>query len=178
MYECTWCHFYSKLNWNDHIANAIRKANNRALHCILLIKYYFNAEELAQLVTSNFYSALYYNSEIWNIPTLSPALKQRLLSTSASALKFCTPSYHDRMSFVDLHQINNCAMPTQMCKNKHALQLHKLKNQELPTNDWVDLHFQQTFNNRTGTLNFIKNNNYKIGVNLICNRLISINSTI
>ena len=51
--------FGSKLNWNDHISKAISKSN-RALHCIRLIKYYFNSEELAQLITSNFYSVLFY----------------------------------------------------------------------------------------------------------------------
>ena len=51
--------FDSKLNWNDHIAKAINKANS-ALHCIRLIKYYFTPEELTQIITSNFYSILYY----------------------------------------------------------------------------------------------------------------------
>ena len=107
--------FDSKLNWNDHIAKAISKSNS-ALHCIRLIKHYINNEELAQLITSNFYSILYYNAEIWNIPTLSTTLQQRLLSVLASALKICTPSYHDRMSFLELHRINNRATPKQMCQ--------------------------------------------------------------
>ena len=169
--------FDSKLNWNDHIARAINKANS-ALHCIKLIKYYFNSEELTQLITSNFYSVLYYNSEIWNIPTLCPALQQRLLSASASALKICTPSYHDRMSYIELHELNNRATPKQMCRYKHALQLHKLVNLELPTSDWIDLNYQQNFNSRTGNLNFVKNNSYKIGLNLMCNRFICINNCI
>ena len=58
-----------------------------------------------------------------------------------------------------------------MCEYKHALQLHKLVNLELPTSDWVDLNFQQNFNNRLGTFKFVKTNNYKIGLNLMCNRL-------
>ena len=135
-------------------------------------------DELTHLITSNFYSILYYNAEIWNIPTLSTSLQQRLLSVSASALKICTPSYHDRMSFLELHRINNRATPKQMCQYKHALQLHKLINQGLPTSDWVDLNFQQNFNSRMGTFNLFKNNNYKIGLNLMCNRLTCINGLI
>ena len=55
--------FDSKLQWNDQVAHAINKYNS-ALHCIRLIKYHFTPEELKQIITSNFYSILYYNSEI------------------------------------------------------------------------------------------------------------------
>ena len=33
--------FDKKLNWNDHVAKTISKANS-ALHCIRLIKFYFD----------------------------------------------------------------------------------------------------------------------------------------
>ena len=82
------------------------------------------------------------------------------------------------MSFMELHEVNNRATPKQMCRYKHALQLHKLVNLELPTSDWVDLNFQQNFNSRTKNFNFVKNNSYKIGLNLMCNRLICINNCI
>ena len=111
-----------KLNWNDQVASVINKTNT-ALHCIRLIKFYFNPTELQQLITSNVYSIMYYNSEIWNIPTLQYAQKQLLLSTSANALKVCTPSYHDRMSYSELHSINSRATPEQMCLYKHSLLL-------------------------------------------------------
>ena len=39
------------------------------------------------LITSNFYSSLFYNSEIWHIPTLKATLKQKLHSASAMALR-------------------------------------------------------------------------------------------
>ena len=112
--------FDSKLQWNDHIAHTIKKANS-ALHCIKLIKNYFTAEELRTIITSNFYSLLYYNSEIWNIPNLNAELKQKLLSISANPLKLCTPTYHDRMSFLELHNINKRATPIEMCNYVHAL---------------------------------------------------------
>ena len=103
--------FDKKLNWNDHVAKTISKANS-ALHCIRLIKFYFDPNELLNIITAYFYSILYYGSEIWNIPSLNATLKQRLLSTSAQALKICTPSYHNRMSFIELHKLNNRATPT------------------------------------------------------------------
>ena len=55
--------FDSKLTWSLHVAKTINKANI-ALHAIRLIKKYFTSSEIKQLITSNFYSILYYNSEI------------------------------------------------------------------------------------------------------------------
>ena len=62
--------FDSRLNWNEQIARTVNKTNS-AIHCISQIKYYFTPVELLQIITSNVYSVLYYNSEIWNIPTCS-----------------------------------------------------------------------------------------------------------
>ena len=169
--------FDSNLNWNDQVANAISKSN-KALHCIKLIKYYFTSMELQQLITSNYYSILYYNSEIWNIPNLKNELKRRLVSASANALKICTPSYHDRMSYVELHKINNRATPNEFCNYKHALLLHKLIHTEIPSSDWIDMNFQQNFNNRSTKINFFKNNRFKVGENLMCNRFNILNGKI
>ena len=74
--------FDSKLTWVDHISHAIKRSIT-ALNAIRIIKRFFTKKELLSLVTSNFYSILYYNSEIWQIPTLKTTLKQSLLSTSA-----------------------------------------------------------------------------------------------
>ena len=82
--------FDNKLNWSAQVLNSIQKAN-KALHAICLIKQNFSKNELRMLITSNFYSILFYNSEIWHIPTLQRHLKAKLKSTSANALKICTP---------------------------------------------------------------------------------------
>ena len=51
--------FDSKLQWTQHIAKAISKSNS-ALHAIRLISKYFTTRELLDLLTSNYYSILYY----------------------------------------------------------------------------------------------------------------------
>ena len=78
--------FDCKLNWASHISKQINKAN-KALHTIKLIRKFFKPEEIWTLLTANFYSVLYYNSEVWHLPTLKPEIKQHLLSASANALK-------------------------------------------------------------------------------------------
>ena len=166
--------FDSRLNWNDHVAQTIKKTNS-ALHCIRQIKYYFNPNELLQIITSNVYSIMYYNSEIWNIPTLHHEAKQKLLSISANALKICTPTYHDRMSHLELHTLNKRATPDQMCVYKQAMVLYKLIETQSPIADWIDLHHQQSFNRRDTYFKFFRLNNYRVGCNNICNRMSLLN---
>ena len=69
--------FNSKLNWSKQIGNTILKSK-RALNAIKLVKGYFSNKELLQILTSNFFSVLYYNSEIWHLPSLNVNLKQFL----------------------------------------------------------------------------------------------------
>jgi hypothetical protein len=112
--------FDSKLQWTEQVANSIKKAN-KSLAAIKLISKFFNQNEIKNLLTSNFYSILYYNSEIWHLPKLAPYLKTLLMSTSANALKLCTPGYTQEMSFTILHEINKRATPDQFCIYKHAI---------------------------------------------------------
>ena len=91
-----------------------------------LIKKYFNQQELLTLLTSNFYSILYYNSEIWHLPTLAPQLKQLLLSTSAAALKITQRAPNPMQSFINIHTECKRALPEQMMIYKHSIMLHKL----------------------------------------------------
>ena len=58
--------FDSKLSWGDQVNKTINKAK-KTLHAINLIKKYFTNDELKSLLTSNYYSVLYYNSEIWQL---------------------------------------------------------------------------------------------------------------
>ena len=59
--------------------------------------------EIKTLVTANLFSIVYYNSENWHLPTLSPQLKQTLLSASANALKLCLHNPDPMTSFVTIH---------------------------------------------------------------------------
>ena len=137
-----------------------------------------NSQELKNLLTSNYYSVLYYNSEIWHIPSLSPNLKQKLLSASASALKSISKIFTSDISFERLHTINQRGTPEQMLKYKLSLQIYKLYNSEKMTEDWIDLNNQQNFNARVNKLLVSNNSNYKIGKNLLVNRFTTLNNQI
>ena len=84
--------FDSKLNWQNQIQNSITKSK-KALQAIYLKRKHFTKAELLQITTSNFYSILYYNAEIWLTPTLNNDSKRTLMSASAAPLKLCTPAF-------------------------------------------------------------------------------------
>jgi hypothetical protein len=169
--------FDSKLQWVEQVSKAVRRANS-ALHAIRLIRKFFTTKELLQLLTANFYSILYYNSEIWHINKLSHNLKQILLSTSAKALKLCQKHVDNSISFINLHRIHNRATPDQMLKYKHALLLYSVYNNNRPNMEWLMLNFQQILTSRQTNFEFIRTNHYRVGQNILINRLSTINRLI
>ena len=168
--------FDSNLTWHYQIQNAINKSK-MALHAIILIRKYFSKKQLLSIITSNYYSILYYNAEIWLLPTLKAQLKQKILSASAQPLKFTTNNYNYMMSFETLHIMNQRANPNQITVYKHALLLHKIYNDDSNIN-WNDLFFTQHFNQRNQTIKFFNTSNFKVGNNLLTNRFTSLNGKI
>jgi hypothetical protein len=169
--------FDSKLQWSQQVASVVKKSA-KALYAIRLIKPFFCFNELRSLITSNFYSILYYNSEVWHLPTLNPVSKKHLLSASANALKLCTPNYERMMSFETLHLLNGRACPTNLMKYKHAILLYKIYNKGEPPKDWLALNFNQVLPGRQTHFAAIKDQNFKIGNNILSNRLTTINNKI
>ena len=169
--------FDAQLNWTEHI-NRITSKAIRSLHAIRLIRRFFNKSELLQLITSNFYSILYYNSEIWLIPSLNAVSKQKLLSASANALKLCSMSNPQDTSYISLHTMCNRAIPEKIMLYKHAIELYKLYNTQTVTAEWTNLNFQQNFNGRVNKFLISSTSQTKVGKNILTNRLVCINNKI
>ena len=150
----------------------------KALNAIRIIKRFFTKKELLGLITSNLYSILYYNSEIWQLPTLKTTLKQNLLSASAKALKVCCSNYEYYMSFISLHK--NClrATPDKMMLYKLAICLFKLCNVEFNKLEFVGLDFNQILTGRQSNFISSKSNNFKVGINALSNRFYLLNNKI
>ena len=132
---------------------------------------YFTNQELVGLVTSNFYLILFYNSEVWHIPSLKSNLKQQLLSASARALKVCMTNPDLMISFIRIHEINKRGTPNQLMIYKHSLLLHKLYNQNWLEVEWLHLQFQHQFCMRQTRFSIAKTNNLQVGENILVNRL-------
>ena len=169
--------FDSKLQWAEHIAHSIKRSM-KALNAIRLIKKFFTKRELLGLITSNFYSILYYNSEIWHLPTLKTTLKQSLLSASAKALKACNKTNDYLISFNNLHTNCNRATPEMMCRYKTALSLFKLYNTDFNPFEFTLLNQNQILTGRQTNFITSKSNLKKVGINCLANRLTIINNKI
>ena len=84
------------------------------------------------------------------------------------ALKIIRNITDIRVSQASLHKLEKRATPEQMMKYRLALQLHRLYNQEIENEDWIDLNFQQNFNSRNDKVKIIDNTRLKIKKKLHC----------
>ena len=106
-------------------------------------------------------------------------LKQKILSSSAKAIKTCVKFCTADISFIRMHEIYDRATPEKYLTYKHALCLHKLMNSTAPyTFEWVSLNFNQILTSRQTTFKIIKDNKQKIGLNALANRLTILNGKI
>ena len=82
------------------------------------------------------------------------------------------------MSFEFLHTINERATPHKFMLYKHAIELHKLFNLQQPPLDWIVLNFNQATSRRQKHFSTSNTNNFKMGNNILSNRLSILKSTI
>ena len=169
--------FDSRLNWAPQVSRAI-KSSKTSLQAIKMIRRYFNTDEIKQLLTSHFYSRLYYGSEIWQLPRLNKNLKKQLFAASGNALKTCEKYFNQETSFVDLHKKHERATPTQFSKYRHALMLFKTFNKKFPKDVWLDLNFQMINTSRQKHFEVHNLSVYKVGNNILSNRLSCLNKRI
>ena len=165
--------FDSKLEWSLQVENSVRKARS-SLQGLRVINKYFTTTERLTLLTSFFYSRLYYGSQIWLIPSLKGALKSRLFSASGAALRLLDKN----LSFKELHKKYNRATPTQFQKYTTAVSLYDLIKKEIPEEEWINLQFNIQNDRRNTRLSFQTNNKLKCGINCMSNRFKSITNEI
>ena len=134
--------------------------------------------DINMLLTSNFYSILYYNCEIWLSNGLNITLKQKILSASSQALLMLNNSSDMRTSFTQLHKLEKRALPMEFAKYRLAIQLFKIYNGTSMDNDWIDMNIQQNFNARQTNFHITDSSRLKVGKNIISNRLTILNSKI
>ena len=169
--------FDSQLRWNDQYSKAIKEANAN-LYAIKRIAKYFTKEERTTLITSLYYSKLYYGSEVWHLPGRTANQNKMIKYASANALRTITNEITIFHTHTQIHTMTNRAMPDQMIKYKHSLMLHKLMRQCTPDEEFIQLNFQANQNQRQQFYNFTKIQNYSVGNNILLNRLSHLNNII
>ena len=169
--------FDTKLTWCGQVAKSITKSE-KALNAIKLIRRYFNTKELLQLLTSNYYSILYYNCEVWLLNSLKINLKYKIFAASAKALRMSLHYPKHNISYLNLHLISNRATPNMFGNYKLALLLHKLYNSKIPSEEWLHLNFDQILTTRQTHFMTNVNINCVTGKNALTNRLNHLNGKI
>ena len=130
------------------------------------------------LITSLFYSKLYYGSEAWHLPERTTAQNKMLKFASANALRIATNEITIYHTHTEVHRMTNRALPDQMIQYKHALMMYRLFRKCTPDNEFMHLNFQANLNQRLQCHNFLKIQNYSVGNNILLNRMCSLNNTI
>jgi hypothetical protein len=130
------------------------------------------------LLTSNFYSILYYNAEIWLSDSLSHQLKKQLQSASGRALRVAMHYPDPMISFQQLHRTSGRATPNMIDKYRLALQLYKTFNDRKPEKEWLDLNFVQTNARRQTEFNILRSNRLQIVLNTFSNKFHELNGMI
>ena len=112
------------------------------------------------------------------MPSLSPTLKQHILSDSANALKLFNNVSDLLVSFDQLHILHKRAPPNEMMKYRLAIQLYKSYNEYISNDDWMDLNLQLNFNSRLLSVQINDFSKLKIGKNILMNRMGVLNNEI
>ena len=169
--------FDSKLNWRQQVSNTIAKSN-KAICALKLIKRYMFPHEMKQLLISNYYSILYYNSQIWLSHALCHESKQQLLSASANALRSCINLRNPFISFEAIHKHFKQPTPVQIGNYAMSLLLFGIYNAIEQTPDWLSFTTQIIMTGRQRNFDILRSNNFKIGLNILPNKLYSIRNSV
>ena len=154
------------------------RESNQNLYAIKIISKYFNKEETKTLLTSLYYSKLYYGSEVWHLPSRSEAQNKKLKYASANAIRSCNNTLTIFNTHTEIHKFADRALPDQMLTYKHAILMHKLFKTCQPEEEFVNLNFQLNQNPRIHHMNFFDRHKYEVGRNTLLNRLSNLNNKI
>ena len=171
--------FDCRLSWSIHITNCINKAK-KSLYALRLLKPLFTPSQMRVLLDSNFYSVLYYNSQIWLTPDLSSSCKHDLLAASSLALRSCLNFPHYDVSFINLHKQSKKCTPDQIMMFQLSLNAYKTINDNLtvPSTELVRLLDQIVCSRRQTLFEVYRTNLFKIGMNSNANKLFHISRQI
>ncbi len=98
--------FDDTLSWSDHVCNAVTKTN-RMLHGLRRIRRHLSTKHATQVMTSFYFSILYYGAEVWLHRHLSFHLKQKIRSAHYRAMRVV----HGNLSRDELDIVGTRANP-------------------------------------------------------------------
>ena len=159
--------FDSKLSWDSQVSNTISKTN-RTLHGLKLVRRHFNRQQMTQIVTSFYFSTLYYGIEVWYHRGLSFHLKQKIRSAHYRAMRLI---YGD-LGRDQLDVVGQRATPDELSNYALGKFLAKMMITTTPSRLFqLTLENSYTVERQPGRLFFYDTSRLKIGRQIIKNRV-------
>jgi hypothetical protein len=158
--------FDTRLTWDKHVDYCITGAR-QSLHVLRMVRSFFTEIEMANIITSIYFSKLYYGALVWLLPDLKEKHYRRLYSESGKALKLVD----DKLSYRQLHKLYCRATPRIYSLYLTSTLLHSYLSDEKHADQKSDINTIVTNETRNRFLTFVRNNNFKCGLNCFRNRL-------
>ena len=120
------------------------------------------------------YSKLYYGSQVWLLPTLKESLYKKLFSQSGQ----CLSVYNRDLSYINLHKKYVRATPKLFSLYQTSVSYYETMKEQVYTQEIPEISNNILSDRRNVMFTFVRNNNYKVGLNLLSNRLRAISNCI
>jgi len=119
--------FDSHLSWEAHVKNVQKKCNQK-LAVLKKIRHKFTLQQFKKIVTSQYFSILYYCSPVWLHDGLKSGLKRQINSAHFKALHIMLKDYKNKISRNVLTKKCGRATPKQWYKYSVATLIIKTFN--------------------------------------------------
>ncbi len=158
--------FDKNLNWSSQVSKAIKRTN-RMLFGLKKIRRFLDVPQCKQVVTSFYYSVLYYGFEVWHHRHLASHLKRKIKSAHYRALRliFGKATSRDQLD-------NERASPEELARYLEAKLAVKVVNKKSPTRLYDEM-MRQAYSERRqpGRLQFFDTSKKMMGRQIFRNRL-------
>jgi len=162
--------FDSRLSWEPQLLRATKRCQSLK-PALRILAGKLNRKEFLQIVTSHFYSNLYYCSELW-FHSLSCKLKRKINLIHFFPLRLIMRDFKRELSYKTLCRITQRASPVELNDFKLAKCLISLSNNCTPFSLFQDLLVNVVVETRTPLRPwFLDTSRTRIGRQSFCNRV-------
>jgi hypothetical protein len=159
--------FDDALSWLPHVQRTITKSN-RMFHGLKLIRKYLSLKQASQVMTSFYYSILYYGAELWLHRNVSFSIKRMIRSAHYRALRLI----YGNLKRDELDKIGKRATPDEWSDYIIAKMAAGIVLRQTPVRLFLDVISNSVTERRQENRLFFSDNSYKkVGRQCFKNRL-------
>jgi hypothetical protein len=163
--------FDNKLSWTEHLKKA-KSACQRFKPALRHLKSRLNSKELLKVITSHYYSRLYYGSEIW-FPCLKMKLKDSISALHYHPLRLVLNDFKRKLSRKEICELTQRANPFELNNYKMAKLLISITSNAEPYELFKEILSNSVVNRRKPeNPTFLDMSRLRIGRQSIANRLV------